>query len=146
MMVGLLAHWPAEGMRMLKSAGAAPLVAALVKRRAYTGCWGADGALVRVQAGSPESQGGKMRRRAGKRQRRKAPASPHSHITQHRWLWLHTQLGGTLVQHVPLDAAPPQTLPIKAVSEAKRMPECGVDSDKEVVVLVDADNSANILK
>jgi len=26
------------------------------------------------------------------------------------------------------------------------MPECGVDSDKEVVVLVDADNSANILK
>jgi len=128
--------------------------AALVARRGYKGSYGVDGALVWASAEMAVSHTMKSRRRAGKRQRRKRPPSSQRsqplHITQHRWLWLHTQLGGTLVQPVGVKSvcAPPVTLASKGVVEPQSIMQTGAKrgESNEVVVLVDADNSANILK
>ena len=114
-----------------------------------------DGALVWASAEMAVSHTMKSRRRAGKRQQRRKPPpssqrSQPLHITQHRWLWLHTQLGGTLVQPLAVKSvcAPPVTLAGKGVVEAESITQTGArrGENNEVVVLVDADNSANILK
>ena len=118
-------------------------VAAVVQRRGYASASSAVTAQVtRSDAASFEVTPSKRKRRGG-------GGAARGEVTMRRWLWLYAKLCGTLPPPLPMAEAvswlPPVSAKATLSGEQTGGPkEWGGAGD--VIVLVDGDNSGNILK